>query len=799
MTRGGEESKTTVVISGAGIVTSLGLDRAQTWESLLQGRSGIGPLTALEQQPANPKGGGQAPELPEDYHADEPREARYLRYALEAALRDAGIDGPLPYAPRRCSMLMGTTLHGMRAAGRFLRENQPERLGAFLAPVTLDRAARELGIRGFAATTCSACSSGLAAIAGGVAMLRAGEADLVLAGGYDVISEYAYGGFESLRLVAQGPPRPFCRNREGMKVAEGFGVVVLERAEAVRRRGARPLATVLGCGESADAYHLTQPHPQGHGAALAITRALEDAGLQPDDIGLISAHATSTPDNDSGECAALRRAFGERLSHIPLVAFKSQLGHTLGGAGAVELVLTAMAMQQQVVPTTLNISADQLEHESLRLNDGPPAPPPAPIVRTASLSSGFGGANACVILGRADESDGVPTMTAALHVAPREAQVCITGVGTVFGGAVGNDAFVRRLGGDNGHPVHEDFPGVSDEQMAALITSRRVRRMSQYVKLTLSSAGIAWKDAGLDGDASAAECTAAILGSCHGSATYSVDYYRELVEKGISAGNPMLFAEGVPNAGAAHLSLMLGLRGGAQAIIGSRTAGLDALHLARLRIARGEIERIVVSAGEEYAPLVRHAYAHGGLYNATRGGTPYNGRHGFVFGEGAVTLVLESGAAARGRGVESYATVEQTAGGSVKAGDHRGMIALMDSVLAELGDVPYLIAGANGTWLDCVEARALRRRRVAVSSIYGYIGETFAASGLASIAAVLLTGTMPRLSGGGPGGRAMAADGRETPSAFGVLSADYRGPVAAARLTLGTRRAHLPGADQENS
>src|SRR5207248_3273401 len=157
----------------------------------------------------------------------------------------------------------------------------------FLSASTIERAAHDLNFTGPAATTCSACSSSLGAIALAVTLLQSNDLDLVIAGGYDTISEYAYAGFNSLRLVAPGALRPFARDRQGMKLAEGYGIVVLERASDAQRRGAKPLATILGYGESADAHHLTQPHPEGEGAARAMAAALKSANLSSGEIDLI--------------------------------------------------------------------------------------------------------------------------------------------------------------------------------------------------------------------------------------------------------------------------------------------------------------------------------------------------------------------------------------------------------------------------------------------------------------------------------------------------------------------------------
>src|SRR6185312_2810444 len=176
----------------------------------------------------------------------------------------------------------------------------------------------------------------------------------------------------------------------------GYGIVVLERLEDARHRGGRVIVSVLGYGESADAHHLTQPHPEGRGAASAIQQAMKDAGVDQQDIDLIAAHGTGTPDNDAAEFAALTRVFGPKLSEIPVVAFKSHLGHTLGGAGAVELILSAMSLRDQTVPACANVNEDEIEFPDLKVAT---ARGPAKIRHTLNTSLGFGGANTCMILG----------------------------------------------------------------------------------------------------------------------------------------------------------------------------------------------------------------------------------------------------------------------------------------------------------------------------------------------------------------------------------------------------------------
>lgn len=760
-----------IVITAAEIVTSLGVSRGDTWRNICAGASRIGPLTELEQQPLENRGGGQAPPLPTDYLPDQPREVRYLRWAIDGALRAAGASQKLPYPGDRCGIIMGTTLHGMRAAGRFFRENSYESLRSFLAPPVLEAAAGHLHIEGLALTTCSACSSGLAAIGLGMTLLRSGELDWILCGGYDPISEYAYAGFSSLRLITCGPIRPFAKQREGMKLGEGYAALIIEREDDAKRRGAPVLGKLLGYGESADAHHLTQPHPQGDGAARAMATAIRNGNLQPQDIDILFAHATGTPDNDRGEHGAMRQLFGTRLPALPVSAFKSRLGHTLGGAGAIELILAMTALEQGIIPPIAGVTRETVEYDDLRIEETAVT---APLRVSLNTSIGFGGANASMMMSRAD----VPTpasplrdaATATRSALPRE--VVITGIGVVLPGMVGNDAFAAKLQAISAAEVVATPGVVEDAEIKELVGARRMRRLSAQVKLSIAATVLACCDAKLD--PTLHETISVILGSMHGSAGYSGDYYREIVEKGIDAANPMLFAEGVPNSAAAHVSMAMGFKGGCQAILGSRTSGLDALRLATLRIAMGECDRIVVSAGEESAAIVSDVYGRCGLQPAST-----NPQAIFHCGSGAITLILESRQVAEARGALVRGSIAATASAVGSTTDHRRSIEIGRLMWARLGSPACAFSSAGDASLSRIEHAILQNENATEPHLANLLGEAFSVMPLAAIAAGLLC-NVARI----PAWAASRATDSASPESFefGVFCADYTGLLAGARL-----------------
>ncbi len=764
-----------VVITGAGIVSPLGLDREKTFAAVLEGRCGITRLTAIDCELPEDRDGGEAPALPDDFEPNLPREARYLRKAILDALGESGLRADGRIAGKRCGIIIGTTLHGMRAAGEFLRSNDAGHLSRFLASHVVEAAASDLGFDRFAATTCSACSSSLGSIALGVTMLESGEFDVIIAGGYDPISEYAYAGFNSLRLVAGGPLRPFARDREGMKVSEGYGIVILERAKGAADRGARPLAQIAGFGESADAHHLTQPHPEGEGAARAMQQAIASSGLRPGEINLLVAHATGTPDNDASEYAAMSRVFGEALPQIPCVAFKSHLGHTLGGAGAVELILAAMAMQRQMIPPCANVTSDELQYPGLNLVTGTARP--AKIRALMSTSLGFGGANTCVVL----TPPGSAAQAPAVHIRQDNSRdVLITGIGVVLPGAIGNEQFLALLSRPQ-PAIREGVEPLTEDAIAPhLVNARRARRLSEYVKLMLAATSLALADAGVEDVAAFASGCSAILGTTHGSTSYSESYYRQVVEEGVLAANPMLFAEGVPNAGSAHVSLMLGIKGACQTIIGSRTAGLDALSLAMRRIQTGRWDKAIVGAAEEPSALMHGVYTKCGLGADSPACMPFETPGGFVSSSGSVVLVMESRASAQRRSARARGIVSRV---STRWGNKQFAARAVSELLEEIEAPRAIMSSANATWIDAHELAGIRHfaagREIspAISSMYGHLAETFSVMPLAGIAAGLLSGRLPRLWSSAD---VTNADGEA--DEFAVLCSDYRGVCSAASV-----------------
>jgi 3-oxoacyl-[acyl-carrier-protein] synthase II len=724
------------VITGAGLVSSIGRTRDECWSSVLAGKSGIQGLSAIEQEFDPDPIGGEALAEAED-SSDLPREVIRLRMAMREVLSDIGM-GTSYRSDVRHGIILGTTLSGMRSGGKYLRTKRPSDIGGFLAASTMDQLLDPYDWKGLAMTTSSACSSGLASICLGVSLLEAGILDLVFVGGYDPISEYAYSGFNSLRLISKDHPKPFSTERDGLQLGESYAILALERPDAARKRGADVLARVSGFGETSDSFHLTQPHPEGDGAARAIRTALKSSGLSPDDIGLISAHATATPNNDASEYAALKSVFQSSLKKTPLVAFKSYLGHTLGGAGAAELILTAMAMRKGCVPRTLHLEKEELEFDDVAVNCEPLFK--SRIDHTLSVSLGFGGANSCVLLSSPDAQ--VPETAAASTPSEKTPRtVVITGVGVVLPGAVGNQEYVRRL-----KSQEQDLGGsIPESELHGHIDSRRIRRMSMFSKLVLAATTNAMRSAGIEDVASFSKTCGSVLGSSHGSSEYAEKYYSQVVDEGIAAANPVMFAEGVPNVGTAHLSLMLGLQGSAQTIIGSRTSGVDAIALAALRIRHGEWDRAIVGGADELSPTAEMLYGHTD--------------RGIVSGAGGVMFVLESEESAQARGATVLARVGASAFG-FDSSDHASKAQI--DLIGDQIDLPERVIASLALSGKCGQKIDRDRSPDDV--------ESHCVTPLTSISAALLGGVFPDRSES-----SSVVDGAPD---FAVIASDMYGSVS---------------------
>jgi 3-oxoacyl-[acyl-carrier-protein] synthase II len=397
-----------VVITGAGVVTALGLDWESNAEGFRLGRVAFRPVTLFDVSKQRVKTAAEvalpdelpSTQLKKRHIARLDRAGKLLLLAAEQAWRQSGW---MPSA--NLPVILGTTSGGMSLGEAYYRQAlhapkihrhqaarvvhyQPQRQGLDLADA--------FGFSGPVFIIANACAAGANALGHAWQLLRTGQAERVLTGGYDVLSQLVFSGFDSLQALSPTQCRPFDAHRDGLALGEGAAVFALETLVSAQRRQARILGEIAGYGASTDTHHLTQPHPQGAAALASMTAASRSAHLEPSQIDYVNAHGTGTPLNDGAEALAINRWAGGRAASLPVSSTKSSVGHLLGGAGAVEAAVCLMALRGQWLPPTSTLETP----DPVALFPIVRKPASAKLEYALSNSFGFGGANATLILRR---------------------------------------------------------------------------------------------------------------------------------------------------------------------------------------------------------------------------------------------------------------------------------------------------------------------------------------------------------------------------------------------------------------
>ncbi len=406
-----------VAITGIGLITPLGLTVEENWRGLMEGRSGIDMIQRFDASSLPTRFGGEVKNFDAANYMEAKEVRHYDRYthfavvAADAALADAGLKAEdLP--KEKTGIVVGSGMGGVETFmenARSLIEKGPRRVSPFFVPATITNIAAgflaiRYGTHGVNYATVSACATGAHAIMDGLMLLRQGYMDVMIVGGSEAaLTDISIAAFAAAKALsknnenARTASRPFDLARDGFVMGEGAGILILERLDRAQARGARIWAEVCGAGSSSDAFHITTPPEDGKGAALAMRMSLNDAGLQPHDLGYINAHATSTPLGDIAETSAIKAVLGAHVENVAVSSTKSMTGHLLGAAGAVEAAYTAMALYHQMLPPTINLENVDPQCD---LNHVANQPRAAAMTYALSNGFGFGGTNAVLALGR---------------------------------------------------------------------------------------------------------------------------------------------------------------------------------------------------------------------------------------------------------------------------------------------------------------------------------------------------------------------------------------------------------------
>jgi 3-oxoacyl-[acyl-carrier-protein] synthase II len=410
--------KRRVVVTGMGAVTPVGNDVATMWRSLIGGRSGAGPITKFDASTFEVRFACEVIGFdPLDYmdRKEAKRADQFTQYAVAAskqAMDDAGFGDGNGYDPNNTGVIIGSGIGGLKIFEEqhdVYRQRGPGKISPFFIPMFISDIAAgivsmQFGAKGPNYATVSACATSAHAIGDAFRTIQYGDADVMITGGAEAtVTPMAVGGFANMKALSERndspetASRPFDLTRDGFVMGEGGAVMILEELEHARKRGARIYSEIVGYGATGDAYHLTAPAPNGEGAQRAMKRAMHDAGFSPSDVQYINAHGTSTPANDLNETAAIKAVFGDAASAVNVSSTKSATGHMLGAAGAVELVISTLAINNSLVPPTINYQTPDPECD---LNYTPNKAVERTIDAAISNSFGFGGHNTTLAIKR---------------------------------------------------------------------------------------------------------------------------------------------------------------------------------------------------------------------------------------------------------------------------------------------------------------------------------------------------------------------------------------------------------------
>lgn len=557
-------SRSSVVITGQGAVCALGLGLDAIWASLEAGRDGMRPIERFSTDTFTTHLGGMVP-VPGTLEVDDAvgTRAAVISYAVRAGREALQRSGVAVTNPRRVALVLGTSM-GSHLGG--LHEGSAE-------------VAATLGISGPVLTVSTACASSTNALGMGRDLLDEGLADVVLAGGSDVLCPEIFAGFHALGLLSPKKCSPFSEGI-GTTLGEGAGFLVLEREADAKARHARVLACLSGYALSGDGYHATSPEPSGAGVARALKNTLEDAGLSADVIDYVNAHGTGTAANDPAEWLAISQVLGARADSVPVSSTKSYLAHAQGAAGVLELVCTLLALEHGVVLPTLHFTKPRRRGPVDPVAQSTPRV--AKVEHALSTNSAFGGANAALSISR--------------HVTPRRAvtprAVFVSGVSALgpFGQTV-----AALLG-----PREASQKRLAPFRLESLVPTADTRGMDPSARALTAAVSLALTDAKLSLTGAARERTGLFVGTTNASPSAWDEFRGTIKERGLAKVSAPAFTRLVLNSASGTASRLLGLRGPTTTLTTGQGSGLMAAVLAAMHLeSRTDAERMVVGSVDE--------------------------------------------------------------------------------------------------------------------------------------------------------------------------------------------------------
>ena len=639
-----------VVVTGLGLVCALGENTDKCWSAAVNGLTGIREVQSVNTDGCYANVGAEVAAASSELSGEDyDRSSLLCIKAAGEALADSDYK-VTEESSDRIGVIVGNCVGGAASIDKYFTDelkngggNKADILKMPAAAIA-NNVAKHFGLNGTTANIVNACAAGTISLSYAADLIRAGKADAFVAGGSDSFSSLAFAGFHALHALDENSCSPFNRS-SGITLGEGAGVLIIESYEHAKARGAKIYCEVLGSGVSSDAHHITAPDPEGKGQMLAISRAIVNSGLTPNDIDYINAHGTGTAKNDEAEFLSLHTLFGGN-DHLSVSSTKSMTGHCLGAAGSIEAVLTVKAVCENTVPPTIGYTEENIE--TLREKAGaidfvPNIKRKKTINYAASNSFAFGGNNASIIF--AKEPREIPNRT-------NKDRIFITGIGEMLG-----------------NPRCEI---ASDDYKAHGIKMAFYRKLDRFSQLQLISGVRALADANITISENNEKDIGIIIGTADGPMTEIVGFQKNVIENGTTNGSAFSFPNTVYNAAGGYFSIFAGIKGYNVTNANSIQAGLQSLCYAADVIRNGDEKIMVASGTDENTDTTEYLYGKLGLLNGN-------------LGEGSVSLILENENSANERGAKKYAELVgwATAHKSVEFGTVKGSESALKAAVEE--------------------------------------------------------------------------------------------------------------------
>lgn len=757
------ENKNRCVVTGLGTINAIGNNVEEAWANALASVSGIQNTTTVDTLNCYANLAAEVKDDTLDLIQGTEEMDRSSKLAIKAsleAIKDAGYDDFK--GNTRVSVIMGSCVGGAVSIDHYYRNNKDKNdvmkmaISAIAANV-----AGYVHAGGVVTNIANACAAGTISIAYACDLIRAGKADVVIAGGSDAFASVPYAGFLALHALSSEKCSPF-NKCQGITLGEGSGAVIVESYEHAKARGAKIYCEVLGSGVSSDAHHITAPREDGEGQMNCINWALNTSGVEKKEIGYINAHGTGTAKNDNAEFLSLHTIFDEENDNLSVSSTKAMVGHCLGAAGAIEAVFAIKALTENKVPATLGYEGEEdfsrLKEKGGKIDFVPNYSKDKELTTVMSNSFAFGGNNASIIFSK--KQGNVETRN-------DHGRVFITGLGFVTPFGNSKEAYINSLK-ENKKPDSSSMKSiVTIEDYMEYGIKPVYRKHDNLSHLQVASGMQALKDANITIDDTNATKIGIVEGTADGALGTCLEFTENIVEKGNANGSAFKFPNTVYNAAGGYLSIVSGIKGYNVTLTNGSQSGLQSIAYGMNIIRQGKEEVILATGSDENILGIEEIYSKVGVI-ASDATLPFDNKDGFTLSDGSITLVLEQDQRAISRNAKKYAEVlgygmaTKAVGFGNLEGSDMGLVEAIHLALADanltIDDIDTVAGFANGyKVVDSIELNALEMvfgskvSKLNVIETKQNTGDARSASAAlsAAVSALLLSGELDFVNGYG--------------------------------------------------